>query len=187
MVAAGYTALTGIEQPQAPSAKLRRFSYISNFQSTGDIPAFLGGLASLEKLDMSTNNFNGTIPGEALCGTLICVCGFGFQGPRGSCAGFLPRAAHSASGVIVVFEMVCFNAGSLGNLTSLRQLLLCCNGLSGTAPASLAASPVLETLELYENGLVGSVPASIGSSTTLRSARLSVNNFSGSLPPFAGE
>ena len=93
----------------------------------------------------------------------------------------------AASQIVMVFEMVCINAGSLGNLTSLRQLLLCCNGLSGTAPASLAASPVLETLELYENGLVGSVPASIGSSTSLRSARLSVNNFSGSLPPFAGE
>ena len=79
------------------------------------------------------------------------------------------------------------HAGSLGNLTSLRHLLLCCNGLSGTAPAALAASPVLQTLELYENGLVGSVPASIGSSTSLRSVRLSVNNFSGLLPAFARE
>lgn len=79
-MSAGYTALTGIEQPQAPSTKLRRFSYISNFQSTGDIPAFLGGLASLEKLDMSTNNFNGTIPGEAHGGTFMDCVGVWVQG-----------------------------------------------------------------------------------------------------------
>ena len=86
MAPAGYTALTGFEQPLAPSTKLRELSYISNFQTAGDVPAFLGGLASLEKLDLSNNNFNGSIPGDAHCGTLISVCGFGVSGkPRAAC------------------------------------------------------------------------------------------------------
>ena len=76
-LSAGYTALTGIEQPLAPSARLREFSYISNFQSTGAIPAFLGGLTSLAKLDMSTNNFNESIPGVVCCGIPVSVFGFG--------------------------------------------------------------------------------------------------------------
>ena len=114
-IPAGYTALTGIEQPLAPSTKLRKFSYISNFQSTGDVPAFLGGLASLEKLDLSTNNFNGSIPGEAQCGAHISVCGFGGSGKAQSCTGSLPcpilsplQQCQSARRVRIDAERLCY-------------------------------------------------------------------------------
>lgn len=77
-------------------------------------------------------------------------------------------------------------AGTLGNLTSMKHLLLCCQRLSGTVSANLARSPKLETLDLSFNALTGSVPASIGTSLSLKEATLFSNNFSGSLPAFSG-
>ena len=77
-------------------------------------------------------------------------------------------------------------AGSLGNLTSLKELSLEYQALVGPLPDNLAASPKLRTLGIGFNSFIGSVPSSIGASTSLRDVTLMAANLSGSLPSFSG-
>ena len=79
------------------------------------------------------------------------------------------------------------HVGSLGKLTGLKILDLAFQRLSGTVPANVAASPVLERLSLMYNNLSGSVPDSIGASQSLSTVYLSYNNFTGWLSSFSGK
>ena len=76
---------------------------------------------------------------------------------------------------------------SLGNLTSLQQLWLFENQLSGGIPASLGSLTSLTHLYLNKNQLSGEIPASLDSLTSLQQLTLDQNQLSGEIPPALGD
>ncbi|KAH7512735.1 hypothetical protein FEM48_Zijuj12G0122000 [Ziziphus jujuba var. spinosa] len=72
-----------------------------------------------------------------------------------------------------------------GNLTSLEELDLTRNSISGSIPASLSRAP-LRILSLLGNRLTGTIPKEIGDISTLRVLVLEQNQLGGSLPEEIG-
>jgi len=71
-------------------------------------------------------------------------------------------------------------------LTSLHELYLAMNDLSGTLPDSLGELTCLTDFEAYQNNLSGTIPFSFGNWTLLVELYLELNNLSGSIPPSLG-
>ncbi|RDX62656.1 putative leucine-rich repeat receptor-like serine/threonine-protein kinase, partial [Mucuna pruriens] len=72
----------------------------------------------------------------------------------------------------------------LGNITTLKSLVLEFNQLSGALPPELGNLPQLERLLLTSNYFTGNLPATFAKLTTLKQIRLRDNQFSGTLPNF---
>ena len=77
-------------------------------------------------------------------------------------------------------------ASSLGNLTALVSLSMCCNKLTGNIPASLGNLTKLTVLDLGGNKLTGSIPASLGNLINLAHLDLSGNNLTDTIPDSIG-
>ena len=105
-------------------------------QLSGEIPAELGSLTSLEWLELGWNQLSGAIPAEL--GNLTNLQGL-----------FLDD--NQLSGAIPT---------RLGSLTNLQLLYLYSNQLSGSIPAELGNLMSLKGLDLSNNTLSGDVPAS---------------------------
>jgi Leucine rich repeat len=71
---------------------------------------------------------------------------------------------------------------SLGALTNLQTLKLSFNQLSGSIPTSLSALANLQILYMDNNQLTGSIPAGIGLLGQLQILRLGGNQLSGTIP-----
>ena len=74
----------------------------------------------------------------------------------------------------------------LGNLSSLKQLVLENNQLSGSIPAELGNLSTIEVLDLSENQLSGSIPAELGNLSSLINLYLQGNQLTGSIPAELG-
>jgi Leucine-rich repeat (LRR) protein len=68
-------------------------------------------------------------------------------------------------------------------LSNLRQLFLNFNAIEGPLPIEISLMNNLEDLFLLNNRFSGQLPASIGSLSSLKRLALSDNNFEGSIPP----
>ena len=77
-------------------------------------------------------------------------------------------------------------APELGDLASLRALILSGNELAGPVPAALASLGSLERLWLNDNGLTGAIPSALGALANLEQLRLYNNGLSGEIPPSLG-
>ncbi|XP_074272365.1 protein MALE DISCOVERER 1-like [Silene latifolia] len=71
----------------------------------------------------------------------------------------------------------------LGNLGSLRSIILHANHLSGAIPTEFGHLTLLEVLDLRDNNLTGIIPAEIGKLVSLKRLLLSNNKFTGVIPP----
>ena len=130
---------------------------------SGEIPAELGDLTNLEKLDLCDNGLSGTIPAEL--GDLTNLQG-------------LELYDNELSGEI---------PAELGKLTNLEILYFYANGLSGTIPAELGDLTNLRHLYLYANKLSGEIPAELGKLTNLEILTFSHNTLSGEIPAELGK
>lgn len=119
----------------------------------GSIPASLGQLTSLEKLEFSFNNLSGTIPAEL--GQLVNLEILALNGT--GLTGNIPA--------------------ELGNLFSLKQLHLSSNELSGTVPKSLANLQKIEVFNVFDNNLTGVLPKDLAHSPNLRELMAAKNTF----------
>jgi hypothetical protein len=75
---------------------------------------------------------------------------------------------------------------SLGNLTSLQNLLLPFNKLTGSIPASYGSLSNLETIMLQNNLLSGEIPTALSSMGQLQQLKLEGNLLSGAVPSWLG-
>ena len=75
----------------------------------------------------------------------------------------------------------------LGDLTSLRHLLLYGNGLTGSIPSELGSLSNLSRLYLYENDLSGPIPRELGRLGRLEVLHVAGNELSGSIPRELGD
>ena len=125
----------------------------------GSVPAALGGLSKLERLQLSRNELTGTIPPEL--GNLAELT-------------VLQLYSNQLTGGI---------PPELGSLSSLSTLNLRDNALGGSIPVELGRLSNLAALYLERSGLTGSIPASLGDLSELVILQLARNTMlSGCIP-----
>ncbi|XP_057513091.1 putative receptor-like protein kinase At3g47110 [Actinidia eriantha] len=132
---------------------------LSGNKITGNIPADIGNLVSLNVLNMFTNQLTGSIPASI---------------------GKLHKLQHVALGRNKLSGEI---PSSIGNLTLLKLLWLRENNLQGNIPSSLGNCKGLLQLNLYTNNLTGSIPREVLGLLSLSiSLDLSQNSLSGPIP-----
>ncbi|PKI69219.1 hypothetical protein CRG98_010356 [Punica granatum] len=168
----------------------------------------LANSTTLQWLDISENNFGGTIPKciGNMSNTLHVSSSHAnaLSGPfpsslwdlidlevlsisSNSFSGIIPPEIGSLNKIKALFLGICEFTGeiphSLGNLTVMTTLSLRGNNLTGTIPSSLGKCQSLLLLDIAENKLAGAIPPEIMSLSSLSIyADFSENNLSGELP-----
>ncbi|XP_068499755.1 probable leucine-rich repeat receptor-like serine/threonine-protein kinase At3g14840 isoform X2 [Phaseolus vulgaris] len=124
---------------------------------SGTLPSELVRLPYLQKIHLSRNYLNGTIPPQWGFMKLvnISILGNRVTGP-------IPK--------------------ELGNITTLKSLALEFNQLSGELPLELGNLPQLERLLLTSNYFTGNLPATFARLTTLKHMVMYGSGFSGPIP-----
>ncbi|XP_044497541.1 tyrosine-sulfated glycopeptide receptor 1-like [Mangifera indica] len=164
----------------------------------------------IQNLDLSSNNFEGSIPDTSFLQTAWNLTSFNvsnnsFTGPIPSylCSNFsgsLRQLDFSyndfsnqiPSGLGQCSQLEILRAGfnnlsgevpqDIYNIFSLQQLSLPINHLSGPIHDSIVNLSNLEVLELYSNEFTGLIPSDIGKLSNLEKFLLHINNLTGSLP-----
>ena len=152
---------------------------------SGAVPPDLSPLRSLRVLDLSNNLFTGAFPTSIANVTSLEVVNLnqnpGFDVWRPAESLFVPLRRIR----VLILSTTSMRGGIpawFGNMTSLTDLELSGNYLTGTIPVSLARLPRLQFLELYYNELEGGVPAELGNLTELTDIDLSENRLTGAIP-----
>ena len=130
---------------------------------TGSIPAALGGLEDVRRIDLDYNSLTGEIPREL--GSLRDL-------------ELLYLTDNELSGGI---------PAELGELRSLKTLFLGYNTLTGEIPAELGRLSRLKELILEDNSLTGGIPVELGDLSNLQSLYLSENTLTGGIPAELGQ
>ncbi|KAG4386139.1 hypothetical protein GLYMA_12G231800v4 [Glycine max] len=129
---------------------------------SGPIPDEFGNLTRLEILDLTWNNFNGSIPKSL--GRLSSVVTLSLLGNR--LTGSIPS--------------------EIGDMASLQELNLEDNQLEGPLPPSLGKMSNLLRLLLCANNFTGIIPETYGNLKNLTQFRIDGNSLSGKIPSFIG-
>ena len=154
---------------------------------SGQIPAELGGLDALMRLDLSYDeNLTGSIPPElgnlGELRTLALV--------NTSLSGSIPAELGNLSSLVALDLRHNNMSGEippeLGNLSSLDILYLIDIGLEGVIPSELGALSALRWLNLKNNNLSGEIPSEFGDLAGLEHLFLSNNSLSGGIPGSLG-
>ncbi|XP_041003295.1 receptor protein kinase-like protein ZAR1 isoform X1 [Juglans microcarpa x Juglans regia] len=136
---------------------------IPNRKLVGFIPASLGKLTSLRRVNLRNNKIYGSLPAELFDAAelkSLVLSGNSLSGP-------IPR--------------------EIGKLRNLKTLDLSQNSFNGSIPSSLVQCGRLKKLVLGQNSLTGSVPDEFGNSLiTLQRVDLSFNKLSGPIPSTMG-
>ena len=74
----------------------------------------------------------------------------------------------------------------VGDLSSLKELVLISNQLAGRIPPEIGNLSSLEDLNLFSNQLTGAIPPEIANLSNLESLALNFNQLTGSIPPEIG-
>ena len=138
------------------------FSGLGGNQLRGRIPAQLGNLTNLQRLDFSANEISGSIPAQ------------------------LGNLRHLSSLYLFHNQLSGRIPAELGNLTNLYDLTLSSNQLSGRIPTQLGNLTKIYHLNLSYNQLIGTIPAELGNLTNLKDLHLGSNQLSGSIPAQLG-
>ena len=153
---------------------------------SGEIPSELGGLANLQRLNLSGNQLSGEIPSElgGLANLLwLHLYGNQLSGEIPSELGGLANLQQlSLHGNQLSGEI----PSELGGLANLQQLSLDRNQLSGGIPPELGGLANLILLYLYGNQLSGEIPSELGGLANLERLNLRENQLSGGIPPELG-
>ncbi|KAL4293754.1 hypothetical protein AHAS_Ahas18G0159700 [Arachis hypogaea] len=135
-------------------------SIVLKYQNlTGTLPSELVKLPYLQEIDLTRNYLNGTIPPQWGSMKLVNISLLGNR-----LTGSIPK--------------------ELGNITTLKSLVLEFNQLTGELPPELGNLSQLERLHLTSNHFTGNLPATFAKLTKLNHVRLGDNQFSGTIPNF---
>ena len=147
----------------------------------GSIPAEIGQLTEMRRIDLDENSLTGEIPAQL--GNLKKVTHLYLS--ENELSGEVPTELGHMTALQVLYLEDNDLTGSvppeLGNLANLTQLILGDNELSGTVPQTTGDIPGLAHLILSDNGFTGQIPRTL-SSLTFANLALSGNSFTGCLP-----
>ena len=133
----------------------------------GTLPAALGNLTRLRRLDLGGNRLGGSIPAEL--GNLTDLEELSLWNEDD----LLDPDDDGLTGTI---------PAALGNLANLTRLDLWDHDLTGPIPPTLGRLTRLRDLVLSRNRLTGDIPAGLGNLTGLRRLRLDRNRLTGPIP-----
>ena len=153
----------------------------------GSIPPELGDLIGLTRLELGRNRLSGEIPPEL--GNLVNLTGLFLYG--NDLTGQIPADL----GALVNLTTLSMGGNrisgaipsELGQLRSLVNLWLWGNRLHGPIPRELGKLSRLEQLQLQRNNLSGPLPTALGQLSQLQELSLHDNRLSGSIPPEFGQ
>lgn len=167
-------------------------SFTSPDQSclSGTIPAELGSLQKLTKLQLSPNHLSGSIPSSLGSLTLMKNLVAGGIKPSqwrtNQLTGTIPSSIGSISELHVLDFSYLLLSGtippSFASLSSLTQLVLSHNNISGTIPASLDHLSSISTLQFDHLNLTGTLSNSLGNLPAGALVDLSHNQLTGVIP-----
>ncbi|KAJ4715498.1 Receptor kinase [Melia azedarach] len=172
------------------SAPNLQYLLLADNHFQGEIPLHLADLCpSLVKLDLSTNNLTGTVPGSfSSCSSLES-----FDISSNKFSGELPVGIFTAMSSLkeLVLSFNDFTGAlpdSLSNLTTLETLDLSSNNFSGPIPSNLCQGRGNSFKELFlqNNRLTGFIPPTLSNCSQLVSLHLSFNDLTGTIPSSLG-
>ena len=147
----------------------------------GEIPAVVGRLRFLERLDLALNRVDVSPPGLVGDG--------GGPGGRGAVPMNDPPAAGASSAPAADAALSDVSEGitgriptALADLSRLEELWLAGNSLSGPVPSELGRLANLESLWLRDNLLTGSIPEELAELSRLDYLNLGENSLTGGIP-----
>ena len=157
--------------------------YLYNNRLTGEIPAELGSLSNLVRLYLNSNQLAGSIPAEL--GSLTNLGGLYLY--NNQLTGAIPAELGSLSNLrgglyLNSNQLTGSIPAELGDLSNLTHLLLNNNRLTGEIPAELGGLSNLTVLGLSGNRLTGEIPAELGDLSNLGWLRLNDNQLTGCIP-----
>ena len=154
---------------------------LADLSLDGTMPAALGELRELRRIDLDGNSLTGEIPSEL--GDLSNLDDLYLDG--NSLTGGIPEALGNLSNLNVLYlegnQLTGSIPEALGKLDKLVQLVLNRNQLSGSVPAALGDMDSLRELWLRDNQLTGRIPLRLGR-LELEQLHLSGNSFHGCFP-----
>jgi hypothetical protein len=156
-----YSCLSGTVPPSLASLpRIQSLVFDSN-NLTGPVSMWLGSWSDLETIDISLNNFTGTLPADAMSSwTNLLLLDFSLN----QLSGALPDDA-------------------MAHWIALNGINLAWNFLSGTLPEAIGAWTNLTFIDISSNEFVGTIPLGIETNWThLYEAIFFPNNFTGLIP-----
>ena len=161
-------------------------NYYKNNYLTGEIPAELGNLTSLEYLELAYNQLTGSIPTELGKLANLKKLYLSWNGLTGSIPTELGKLANLKKLHLSWNGLTGSIPPELGNLISLEHLYMNGNQLMGEIPSEIGSLAKLEKLVLYRNHLIGQIPSNIDDLTNLRVLQLTNNRLTGTVPAGLG-
>ena len=128
----------------------------------GTLPAELGNLTKLKRLEFQLNQLSGEIPPELSSLSNLSFLSFNIN----RLSGEIPP--------------------ELGRLSMLEELVLSANDLSGEIPPELGRLSSIRRLYLNQNRLSGEIPPELGNLSNLTLLGLGRNHLTGEIPPELG-
>ncbi|KAL6221011.1 hypothetical protein ACLB2K_008763 [Fragaria x ananassa] len=161
---------------------------------SGQIPRRLCSVPSLHIIDLSHNNFSGTIP---QCLYNLTDLAYGYDSGKSFLSSYQEMASLTLKGQDLEYDTtldfvnsIDFSSNNLEGvipegisiLINLGTLNFSRNQLTGIIPSKIGNLRLLETLDLSHNHLSGQIPQSLSSLNFLAHLNLSSNNLSGRIP-----
>ena len=154
---------------------------------TGEIPPELAGLSNLTSLDLRSNGLTGEIPPELAGLSNLQWLYLNHNGLTGE----IPPELASLSNLTELYLSTNQLSGEippeLGRLSNLMELGLYANQLTGEIPPELGGLSNLRALSLSSNELTGPIPAELGDLTNLEFLWLGWNELTGPIPAALGD
>ena len=158
---------------------------LRNRRFSGPIPAEIGGLTALRRLELNGQSrlgLQGSIPPEIGDLTELRVLDLGLNWLSGTIPPELADLTNLEVLDLVNNRLTGVIPSELAGLVNLRRLNLGGNKLSGGIPSELGELTELRILYLSGNPLGGSIPSELGSLVNLQYLFLCCNRLTGSIP-----
>ncbi|XP_059668831.1 LRR receptor-like serine/threonine-protein kinase EFR [Cornus florida] len=154
---------------------------------TGSMPIDIGSLSALQVLSVATNNLKGEIPLSIAYMSMLEEIDLGWNNFHGIIPWQLGQLSNLIMLVLSLKKLMGEIPLSLFNISRLESIALADNQLSGNLPSSVNLwLPNLRTLYLGGNQVSGIIPNSISNASQLVDIDLSSNLFIGSIPTTLG-